>query len=186
MRGSPRSILTALTALPLLVLAGCGDVREPGPTALEPTGAEARLGPAAVAASGQFIAHLTGAEEVPAVDTRAQGQANFRLSADGTELSYRLNVANIVDVRMAHIHNGPAGENAGIVVWLYPDAPPPVLIPGRTGGVLATGVITADDLVGDLAGEDLDALIELMREGGAYVNVHTVANPGGAVRGQIR
>lgn len=132
-----------------------------------------------------FRTHLTGAEEVPALATDAQGQAVFKLSADGESLSYKLIVANIEDVLMAHIHIAPAGANGPIVVWLYPDAPPPQLIPGRTQGLLAQGVITEDDLVGPLAGEDLDALIAEIRSGNAYVNVHTSANPGGEVRGQI-
>lgn len=129
--------------------------------------------------------HLTGAEEVPAVETNAQGQAIFNLSADGESLSYKLIVANIEDVLMAHIHLAPAGVNGGIVVWLYPDGPPPQLIPGRTQGVLAQGVITEDDLVGGLEGQDLDALMAQIASGNAYVNVHTTANPGGEVRGQI-
>jgi hypothetical protein len=72
-----------------------------------------------------FRAHLSGDEEVPAVDTRAQGQAIFQLSRDGMTLHYKLIVANIEDVLMAHIHLAPAGENGPIVVWLYPSAPPP-------------------------------------------------------------
>lgn len=191
MRGSPRQPHAPLAFLALAAaLVACGDVQAPD-SALAPEDAAARLdGPAAVEASGQFIAHLTGAEEVTAdgtgVDTRAQGQATFRLSSDGSELSYRLITANIVNVRMAHIHWEEPGENGPIVVWLYPDAPPPVLIPGRSDGVLATGVITADDLVGLLAGKSLDDLVALMRAGETYVNVHTVANPGGEIRGQIR
>lgn len=183
MRGSPRSTLF----LPLAALLfACGD-GQPEDAMLAPTLSEDRGGPAVVAESNQFIAHLTGAEEVPPVDTRAQGQAMFRLSPDGSELSYRLIAANIVDVLMAHIHNAPAGENGGVVVWLYPeDGPPPELIEGRFNGVLATGVITADDLIGDLAGGTMDDLVALMRAGGAYVNVHTSANRPGEIRGQIR
>lgn len=135
--------------------------------------------------SPNFATHLSGEEEVPAVETRAQGQATFKLSKDGDSLSYKLIVANIEDVLMAHIHLAPAGANGGVVAWLYPDGPPGILIPGRFNGVLAEGVITADDLVGSLAGEDLDALIAAFENGMAYVNVHTTENPGGEVRGQI-
>lgn len=181
------SLRTGFTLLPLTaLLLACGDMQAPDAT-LEPTLSEARGGPAMAEASGQFIAHLTGDEEVPPVDNQAQGQATFRLSADGSEIRYRLIVANIEDVMMAHIHRAPAGENGPVVVWLYPDAPPPQLIDGRFNGVLATGVITEEDLTGPL-GEDgtMEDLVELMRSGEAYVNVHTTANPGGEVRGQIR
>ncbi len=132
-----------------------------------------------------FRTHLSGDNEVPAVDTQAQGQAIFKLSADGTELHYKLIVANIEDVEMAHIHMAPAGTNGGVVVWLYPASPPPQLIEGRFNGVLAEGVITADNLVGALAGQSLGDLVDAMKAGNTYVNVHTTANPGGEVRGQI-
>lgn len=141
---------------------------------------------AAYASPENFRTHLTGDEEVPAVDTTAQGQAIFQLNRDGTAIDYRLIVANIDDVFMAHLHLAPAGENGGVVVWLYPnDGPPPQLIPGRTQGTLATGTITAGDLVGDFAGQSLDVLLEAMRESEIYVNVHTTAFPAGEIRGQI-
>lgn len=129
--------------------------------------------------------HLTGALEVPANDSQAQGQAVFQLSQDGESLSYRLIVANIENVTQAHIHLAPPGSNGGVVAWLYPSAPPAMLIPGRTDGNLATGTITAANLVGALAGQPLSALIEHLEAGNAYVNVHTSQFPGGEVRGNF-
>jgi hypothetical protein len=132
-----------------------------------------------------FVTHLSGGEEVPPADTRAQGQAIFHLSKDGTELRYKLIVANIENVTQAHIHVGAAGVNGPVVTWLYPSGPPAQLIPGRFQGVLAEGVITSADLVGTLAGQPLSALVEHIRNGNAYVNVHTSQFPGGEVRGQL-
>lgn len=159
-------LLTTLAALTLATLPALGQAPE------RPT----------------FVAHLSGAEEVAAipVETRATGQAVFRLSRDGSTLEYRLIVANIQNVTMAHIHLAPAGANGPVVVWLYPDGPPAQLLPGRSSGVLATGTIQAADLVGLLAGASLDELIDELRAGNAYVNVHTTAYPAGEVRGQIR
>lgn len=140
-----------------------------------------------------FRAHATGAEEVPANDSRGQGQAVFQLSKDGTELSYRLNVANIQNVTQAHIHCGPHGVNGGVTLWLYPSAPPAQLIPGRSSGVLGTGVATDANIVpiadsavcpGGIA--NLDDLVEKLRTGGAYVNVHTSQFPPGEIRGGSR
>ena len=133
-----------------------------------------------------FVAPLSGAEEVPAVDTLARGQAVFQLNKDETELSFRLIVANIENITMAHIHVAPAGANGPVVVWLYPEAPPPQLIEGQFNGILATGVITDDHLVGQLEDESLADLVELIRAGNTYVNVHTSQHMGGEVRGQIR
>lgn len=141
--------------------------------------------PAGAGNDRTFNAHLTGGQETVPVDTNAQGQAMFKLSKDGESLAFKLVAANIEDVLMAHIHLAPAGSNGNIVVWLYPDGPPPQLIEGRFSGVLAEGVITADDLVNDLAGQDLSALLDAIQAGNTYVNVHTTANPGGEIRGQI-
>jgi hypothetical protein len=150
---------------------------------------------------GNFGTPLSAREEVmPAGvvnDSHARGSAVFQLSADGTELSYTLIVANISNVFQAHIHRAPAGVNGPIVVWLYPStAPSPgPLGGGRIDGVIADGVITSANLVGPLAGQPLSALLDLLGNAGAYVNVHTndgVAPintgpgdfPGGEIRGQ--
>lgn len=128
-----------------------------------------------------FRAHLTGDEEVPARPTNATGQTIFKLSKDGNQLSYKLIVANIENVFGAHIHVGEVGQNGGVVAFLYGGG----LIDGRTSGILAEGVITADDLIGALEGQSLEDLLETMRAGSTYVNVHTTQYPGGEIRGQI-
>ncbi len=138
------------------------------------------------AADTNFVAHLTGDEEVPPVASLAQGQAIFQLSKDGTEIEYRIIGANIENVLMAHIHLAPPGVNGPIVAWLYPSAPPAVLIPGKFNGVLAEGTITAASLVGPLAGHPLSDLVAAIEAGNTYANIHTVQHPGGKIRGQIR
>lgn len=132
-----------------------------------------------------FRAHLSGDQEVPPNESKSQGEAIFQLNKDGTELSYKLIVANLEDLHMAHIHLAPAGSNGGVVVWLYPSAPPAVILPGTTNGVLAEGVITAANLRGALSNQSLSALISSISNGNAYVNVHTSLFPGGEIRGQI-
>jgi hypothetical protein len=147
---------------------------------------------------GNFGTPLSGAEEVPARDTQARGNSIFQLNADGTALTYKLIVANIENVFMAHIHLAPQGSNGGVVVWLYPSTAPEAgpTGQGRVDGVIAEGTITAENLVGSLAGQPLSALLDPLRSGGAYVNVHTSDGvdpgntgpgdfPGGEVRGQV-
>lgn len=172
----------SIAGLSLLVLA-CAPGDEPAVT--EPS-VDATFQAARAEASRNFTAHLKGREEVPPVQTLAQGQAHFRLSASGDAIEYKLIVANIEDVLMAHIHMEAPGVNGPIVVWLYPPAPPPQLIPGRFDGVLAEGTFTAANLMGPLSGMSLADLVAAMRAGNTYVNVHTLDNPGGEVRGQIR
>lgn len=137
---------------------------------------------AAEAASPRnFVANLSGGEEVPPVDTNAAGVAKFQLSKDGQELSYKLIVANIDNVSMAHIHVAPAGANGPVVAFLYNELPSS----DRSNGVLAEGVITSAELVGPLAGMSMFDLIDSIRAGNTYVNVHTTDVPSGELRGQI-
>jgi hypothetical protein len=142
---------------------------------------------ATVAASPgeRYTAHLAGAFEVPAVITVSTGQAVFSVNANGSR-HYKLIVANLEDTLQSHIHLGPIGQNGGVVAFLYPSGPPPQLIPGRFSGVLAEGDITDADLRGALAGQTVADLLAQIEAGNAYVNVHTVENPGGEIRGQIR
>lgn len=132
-----------------------------------------------------FVAHLSGNEEVPPVTTQAQGQAIFHLSSDGNELEFKLTAANIESILMAHIHLAPKGQNGQPVVWLYPSAPPAVKIPGRFDGVLVEGKITTANLVGLLQGQPLSVLITKIKTGETYVNIHTEKYPSGEIRGQI-
>jgi CHRD domain len=145
-------------------------------------------------AAKNFVAHLTGAEEVPERDCPGQGQAVFQLSADVLELSYRLTASNINNVVAAHIHVGPLGVNGPVVLFLF-GSPPVPPGGGRQNGVLGQGTATAADLVGPLTGQPLSALVANMRSGNTYTNVHTndgvaPANtgcgdfPGGEIRGQ--
>jgi hypothetical protein len=183
-----RMISAGIALLLITLLVGCNDlVIEPAAT----TGTDASLSEFASknhapGKSRNFVAPLSGAQEVPSNNSRARGNATFQFSKDGTEMHYKLIVANIENVLQAHIHWAPAGANGPVVLWLYPSAPPAQLIPGRTQGILAEGTITADDLVGQLAGEPLSALHQLFVDGEAYVNVHTSQFPPGEIRGQIR
>lgn len=129
-----------------------------------------------------YRTHLAGQNEVPPVRTLAVGEAVFQLNDTGDSLRYKLNVANIDDVRASHIHVAAEGVNGPVAVFLF--AGPP--IPGRTQGTLAQGVITAANLIGPLQGGTLGDLIEEIEAGNTYVNVHTDANPGGEIRGQIK
>jgi CHRD domain len=148
------------------------------------------VGSAAWAVDSTFVAHLKAANEVPARDSSAAGNAVFDLSDDGTELGYRLIVANIDNVVAAHIHLGAEGANGPVVAFLYG---PTVPGGGRVNGVIATGTVTAASLIGPLAGQPLSALVAQIEAGNAYVNVHTnngVApadqGPGDFPAGEIR
>ena len=146
----------------------------------------------AYAASQNFTARLTGAEEVPPRKTDATGVATFQLSDDGTALTYSVNVANIENVFAAHIHCGAKGVNGPVGVTLFMGP----VGGGAISGTLAKGTITAPDPGNACGWADLAAVVAAMNTGNTYVNVHTndgVAPtntgpgdfPGGEIRGQI-
>lgn len=140
-----------------------------------------------VSASGAttFHASLSGKSQSPPIDTPAHGTATFTLSASGKSLRFRLYVSDIDNVSMAHIHIGPSGQEGPVAVWLYPSHPPAQVKKGKFTGELATGVITARQLQGPLKGKTIDDLVQDIKNGDAYVNVHTAQHPAGAIRGQI-
>ena len=142
--------------------------------------------------SKNFVAPLSGADEVPARDTLARGNAIFHLSDDGTVLSYKLIAANIDNVIASHIHCGPVGVSGPVGVNLFAGTAGS----GRFDGVLANGEITAPNPGNACGWATLDDVVAAMLSGNAYVNVHTndgVAPtntgpgdfPGGEIRGQI-
>lgn len=135
-----------------------------------------------------FVSVLSGRSEVPAVQTDGFGLSVLRLNRAETELGFVLITANLEDITMAHIHCGPKGANGPIVAFLFGPADPPV----TKDGILSHGSISDDEVVDRIGGvcptdvTDLASLITLIRDGNAYVNVHTTAFPGGEIRGQIK
>ena len=158
------------------------------------TAALAVLALAPTASAGEnFVAPLSGDQEVPGRDTPATGVAKFKLREDGTVLLFKINVEDITNVAAAHIHCGGAGVNGPVGVTLFTGSP----ASGAFDGTLAEGTITAAD-PGNLCGwTDLASILAAIHSGDTYVNVHTndgVAPPntgpgdfpGGEIRGQIR
>src|SRR5213593_1543145 len=133
-----------------------------------------------VTVSERFMATLSGASSRPTpITTTATGTAEFTYVADLGTLFYRIDVGPIDSVTVAHIH-APAdtGSTIGVVLNLFLG---PTKGPGFSG-TLAQGV--GGDL-GAPAGMTMDSLLVLLRNGHAYVNVHTRAHPAGEIRGQV-
>ena len=177
-----RRPLFATLAAVVVAVAGCS---ERTPTAPQPLVVPVRVSTSNAPAQDHFHATASGREEVPPNDSRGRGTATFKLSEDGTALSYRLIVANLENVTQSHIHIAPKGVNGPVVVFLFG-----FVAGGVTeNGLLAEGTITQSDLIARPAigfGGTMTELLAAMRSGNAYVNVHTVALPAGEVRGQVR
>lgn len=138
----------------------------------------------------EFRARLTGAEEVPPVVTDTTGRAEIILNEDESAAEYELEVEQGVRVTQAHIHCAPSGVNGPVVVFLagFHNRGWDV-----NGAWIENATVTDANVIPPAAGSpcphvinNLRDLAVAMRAGDTYVNVHTVARPGGEVRGQLK
>ncbi|MBI5475061.1 MAG: CHRD domain-containing protein [Ignavibacteriae bacterium] len=119
-----------------------------------------------------LTANLEGSQENPAVTTSARGSATLSLSSvGGTALSYAVTVNGLSGaITGAHFHAGAVGVNGSVAKNILSD------FVGNT----AVGVWRTTG-TGALA----ESTIVQLLTGGLYLNVHTAANPGGEIRGQV-
>ena len=114
--------------------------------------------------SGGTQVTLSGSQEVPPVTTAATGSGTITVGADKS-VSGSVTTTGVA-ATAAHIHIGAAGKNC------------PVIIPLTK---------TGDNVWSVSAGAKLtDAQYESYKAGDLYVNVHSAANKGGEVRGQLK
>lgn len=128
----------------------------------------------------EFGAFLIGSEEVINGETGVlvspgAGSSSFSLSPDGKSLNYEIRVANTTDILFGHLHFAPAGQNGPVVATIVGEND------GLNNGVIATGVLRDEDVVG----RTLSQLVDEITEGKVYVNIHTAVNPSGELRGQV-
>lgn len=109
---------------------------------------------------------VSGAEEVPAVASAATGLVASTVDRDSGVLTLHLRASGADDATAAHIHQAYAGQNGPVLVGLTQD-----LLDAGHWSVIEEQL-------------DADGLAEYV-SGRLYVNLHTPANPGGELRGQI-
>jgi hypothetical protein len=129
-----------------------------------------------------FTATLTGDQEVPPVDTQAIGRVKIRVNDDASAAEFTLTVNNGVRVQQAHIHCAPPGVNGNVVVWLAGLRPEGFDIDGQWVGNVT---FTDANIVDQSCGATVADLVANMQAGMTYANVHTIAHPGGEIRGNI-
>jgi hypothetical protein len=143
-----------------------------------------------------FAGSLSGYEEVPAVSTTGNGTFRAAVNRAETEIKWQLTYSKLEgDVLQAHIHLGQESVNGGIVVWLCgnPSATitpptgtqtcPPA--PARISGTITAAQVTGGPPAQGLDAGELDEVIQAMRAGVTYANVHSSRSPGGEIRTQI-
>jgi len=168
-----RALAAAL--LMALAVAACGDDDNPA-------------GPSPQPGSFTFTTPLSTANEVPPVSNAEAGgmgtvtvalavQRDASGSITGGTATFTVNLSGFpagTVLSAAHIHQAPAGQNAGVAI--------------NTG--LSSGEVTLSTGSGSFtkSGVNVSAALAnalVSNPGGFYFNVHTTLNPAGAVRGQL-
>ena len=121
-----------------------------------------------LAAPVSFKVPLTGAQQVPPVQTAATGTADLTYDPATRVLTWSVAYNGVSGpATMAHFH-GPAseGKNAPPVIWL-----------AEKGAAVASPIKGQATLTPEQA--------QQLTAGEWYINVHTQANPNGEIRGQV-
>ena len=125
---------------------------------------------AAIAFSGTAFAEkmkatLDGKSEVPPNASAGTGTADIDYDPATKKLSWKLTYSGLSGAATAAHFHGPAeaGKNGGVAV----------AIPNATSSPAEGSATLTDAQAADLTG------------GKYYVNIHTAANPGGEIRGQV-
>jgi CHRD domain len=123
------------------------------------------VAPAAFAQAVMYKADLKAASEVPATDSKGTGTLQATYDPASKKLTYTVNYKDLTGPATAAHFHGPADAktNAGVLV--------PV-----TGAL--TSPIKGEATLTDAQAKDL-------ADGKMYFNVHTAANKGGEIRGQV-
>jgi len=159
--------------------------------------AAAAVGTVAVAGGGKQIReNLTGYQEVPALSTTGNGTFKARIDRNGQRISYRLTYADLEGaVQQAHIHIGQPAISGKIVAFLCsnlgngpagtPACPP---APGTVEGVIEPADVL--DTTTPTPNQGIEAgafgeLVDAIKAGATYANVHSTKWPAGEIRAQL-
>ncbi len=117
-----------------------------------------------MAAMMSFKASLNGKSEVPPNAVAATGTVTTTFDTDSKKLTWKGSYSGLTGpVTAAHFHGpAPAGKNAGVMIPISPNGP------SFEGSATLT-----------------DTQAKALMDGDMYVNVHTAANKGGEIRGQL-
>jgi CHRD domain len=152
------------------------------------------VGTTAIAGGGRDIRErLSGYEEDPApISTPGEGKFRAQIDKKGQKIFYRLRYADLEgNILQAHIHFGGRAQSGGIIAFLCsnlgngpagtPECP---AAPGSVSGTIDPADVRA--IANQSVAEgDFDALVDAIRAGATYANVHTSAWPAGEIRAQL-
>ena len=137
----------------------------------------------------RFRADLVGTEETPAIFTTGSGVFTARVLDNDTRIEFTLTYENLTAPPLvAHVHFGQRSVAGGVSFFFCGGGGKPPCPASASGTV--TGTVVAADVLGPVAQGiqpgDLPAILQMIRAGFGYANMHTPLHPGGEIRGQIK
>jgi hypothetical protein len=145
------------------------------------------VAPATYSQTERFSARLSGAEEVPPINTA--GTADFEMTIQQATITFELTFSDLSSpLSVAHLHFAPSKVAGGVMIFLCGGGGQPAC-PAATEGTI-TGTIMSANVTGPtaqgIAPADLDSALEAVRDGLSYANMHTANFGGGEIRGQVQ
>ena len=128
----------------------------------------------------KYRAKLDGKNEVPPVNSTADGVINFKTKSG--MMTWKMNVTGLSEATGANIHQGKVGEKGDVVVDLMKASKHK----DTAKGMLMRGNFTDSSLTGPMGGKTLADLQTALANGDTYVNLATSSHPDGELRGQIK
>jgi hypothetical protein len=133
-------------------------------------------------------AEMNGYQEPPSISTTGEGSFTASIDDESRTITYELSYSGLEGTTtiQAHIHLGQRSVNGGVSTFLCGggDKPPCPQTSGTVEGIIDAADVTGPVAQGIAAGE-FEELVQAIRAGHTYANVHTNKHPGGEIRGQI-
>ena len=143
--------------------------------------------PAVHSQTERFSASLSGANEVPPINSAGTG--NFEMTIQPGAITFSLDFSDLSStLTVAHLHFAPSKVAGGVMIFLCGGGGQPAC-PAATSGTI-TGTITAANVTGPggqgIAAGDLDSALAAVGDDLSYANMHTTMFPGGEIRGNVQ
>ncbi|MBI1850625.1 MAG: CHRD domain-containing protein [Planctomycetes bacterium] len=124
--------------------------------------------------------HLTGPQVAPPVDSTAAGNATLQLNSTHDRIAVTLDTVGLASVTDARIRIGSVGENGPVIFELH--TPADGVFPSRLRTTLTAANLVEQPAFGINTFPDA---VNAILSGNAFIEVNTVGNPDGALRGQL-
>jgi hypothetical protein len=156
------------------------------------------VAPVAADEEEEIRVHLVGYQETPlTINTTGSADFKAKIHSDGTAIDYELTYRDLSSaVTQSHIHFGRPAITGMIVLFLCTNLAPPAGVPTpqacpQTNPATITGTLTKDNVIPrpaqgiDPGAAGFAEMLQAIRAGAAYVNVHTTTYPSGEIRARL-